>query len=86
MFEADIDNLKEELNYIDNIISYNIYHDIYSCQQSEYDIIQENNDNNLRSKIKESRDDEVNHKNTGMKEGKNKFKGSSWNVGIKIDF
>ena len=47
MFEADIDNLKEELYYIDNIISYNIYYDIYSCQQSEYDIMQENNDNSF---------------------------------------
>ena len=47
MFEADVDNLKEELNYIDNIISYNIYYDIYSCKQSDYDIMQENNDNSL---------------------------------------
>ena len=40
-------NLKEELNYIDNIISYNIYYDIYSCKQSDYDIMQENNDNSF---------------------------------------
>ena len=55
----------------------------YVCTEAVEEIIEkhynkqidqlENIDNNLRSKIKEFRDDEVNHKNTGMKEGKNKF-------------
>ena len=47
MFEADINSLEEELNYIDHIISYNIIKNNNNCKQSAYDIMQENNNNSF---------------------------------------